>query len=211
MVNWPRSENVRELLGFLGLTGYYRRFVKGYAKVAWPLTELLKKDRFQWDEVSETAFENLKTAMTNVPVLALPDFSQEFIVETDASGQGLGAVLMQNSHPVAYFSRVLPQSARQRSVYERELMAIVFAVQKWCHYLMGRRFLVRTDQRSLKFLFEQRLVGEDHQRWLTKLMGYQFDIQYRPGLENKAANALSRVQPSMSLLALSTPKTVGGN
>lgn len=105
--------------------------MSGYAKLAWPLTELLKKDRFRWDSETEAAFQNLKSAMVNVLVLALLDFSKQFVVETDASGQGLGAVLMQDSHPIAYFSKVLPQGVWQKSVYERELMAIVFAIQKW--------------------------------------------------------------------------------
>lgn len=136
--------------------------MNGYAKIAWPLTDLLKASGFNWNEQAEAAFTKLKKAMTEVPVLALPDFSREFVVETDASRHRLGAVLMQNQHPIAYFSRVLSMSARSKSVYERELMAIVFAIQKWRHYLMGRRFVVRTDQRSLKFLLEQRIVSDEH-------------------------------------------------
>lgn len=100
--------------------------------------------------------------MISVPVLALPNFSKQFVVKTDTSGQGLGAVLMQDSHPIAFFCSVLSQSVKQKSVYRRKLMAVVFAVQKWHHYLLGRHFLVRTDQLSLKFLLEHRLVSEDH-------------------------------------------------
>ena len=143
--------------------------------------------------------------MTSVPVLALPDFSRPFIVATDASGYGLGAVLMQNQCPIAYFSQVLTARARLKSVYERELMAIVLAIQKWRPYLLGRRFIVRTDQQSLKFLLEQRMVTEKHQRWLSKLLGYDFEIQYRPGLENKAADDLSRRGEEPQLVALSVP------
>ena len=132
-------------------------------------------------------------------------------MESDASGFGLGAVLMQDNHPISFFSRGLTQKEQQKPIYERELMAIVMSIQKWQHYLLGRRFLVRTDQQSLKYLLEQREITLDYQRWLTRILGYEFDIEYKVGSENKVADGLSRIDysavtiQSAELLALTIP------
>ncbi|KAF7817723.1 putative mitochondrial protein [Senna tora] len=146
------------------------------------------------------AFEALKAAMTSVPVLAMPNFSLPFEMETDASGYGVGAVLIQGKRPIAYFSQMLSNQAHKCSVYERELMAIVLAVKKWRHYLIGHKFVIRTDQKALKYLLEQCIIDAD---WASKLMGYNFEIQYKPGAENKAADALSRRGETVELNAFS--------
>ncbi|KAL0549554.1 hypothetical protein IC582_014039 [Cucumis melo] len=142
--------------------------------------------------------------MTTIPVPALPNWSLPFMVETDASGSGLGAVLSQNGHPIAFFSQKLSPRAQSKSIYERELMAVVLSVQKWRHYLLGRKFTMMSDQKALKFLLEQREVQPQFQKWLTKLLGYDFEIMYQPGLQNKAADALSRVENSPELNTMST-------
>ena len=126
MLNRLSPKNIKELRGFLGLTGYYRKFVSGYGKVVWALTKQLKKDQFGWNAAAEESFHQLKKATVSVPILALPYFTKPFIIETDAFRIGLGAVLMQDQRPIEYCNRALPPRARLKSIYEREFMAIVF-------------------------------------------------------------------------------------
>jgi hypothetical protein len=131
ILNWPLPCNIKQLRGFLGLTGYYRRFVKGYGIICKPLTQLLKKDAYRWNEEATSAFNQLKHAMTQPPVLALPYLTQQFIIETDASSRGMGAVLMQAGHPIAFISKSFGVKQQALSTYERELLAILLAVTKW--------------------------------------------------------------------------------
>lgn len=152
---WPPPTTVSQLKGFLGLSGYYRHFVKGYAAIASPLTDLLAKDAFTWHDQAQLAFDTLKFALTAAPVLALPNFNLPFILETDASGTGIGAILSQNGHPIAFFSKKLSTRMQAQSVYVRELYAITEAVAKCHHYLIGHHFVIRTDHASLKHLNAQ--------------------------------------------------------
>ncbi|KAD7479902.1 hypothetical protein E3N88_03038 [Mikania micrantha] len=145
--SWPIPHNVTQVRGFLGLTGYYRRFVRNYGIIACPLTALTKKNGFHWNDEALAAFNALKTALTTAPVLHLPDFDKEFVVECDASSDGIGAIVSQAEHPIAYFSKGFTPSTRFKSAYDRELLALVLAVQKWNHYLFGRHFLIRKENR----------------------------------------------------------------
>lgn len=140
--------------------------------LAFPLTELLKHQQFAWSELAQKAFEELKQRMVQTPVLALPDFSKIFFVETDAFGFGIGAVLSQESHPLAYFSKKLSQRLALASAYVRELYAITQAVMKWRHYLLGRPFIIQTDHRSLRELVRQVIQTPEQQFYLAKLMGF---------------------------------------
>ncbi|KAF8389590.1 hypothetical protein HHK36_024107 [Tetracentron sinense] len=187
MSDWPFPKNLKALRGFLGLLGYYR----------------MRKNAFKWEDSAVEAFQHLKTAVTEAPVLALPNFSQPFVIECDASGVGIGAVLMQLKQPTAYLSKALKGKALHMSTYDKELFALVTAIQKWRPYLLGQSFIVRTDQQSLKFMLEQKVGTPLQQKWITKLLGYDFTMEYKKGCENKVADALSRKENLSSEVTLS--------
>jgi hypothetical protein len=192
IVDWPVPRSVRAVRGFLGLAGYYRKFVHNYGTVAAPLTALLKRDGFAWHDEAAAAFTALKAAVTSAPVLAMPDFAKTFIVECDASSHGFGAVLVQEGHPVAFFSRPIAPRHRDLAAYERELIGLVQAVRHWRPYLWGRQFIVKTDHYSLKYLLDQRLATIPQHHWVGKLLGFDFSVEYRSGATNVVADALSR-------------------
>ncbi|KAK8934390.1 hypothetical protein KSP39_PZI015066 [Platanthera zijinensis] len=204
MLSWPRPQTIRALMGFLGLTDYYRRFVKDYGKIARPLTQLLQKDAFVWQDETEAAFQALKRAMTSTPVLALPDFTKEFVLETDASEVGIGAVLMQEGRPLAFYSKALAPRTLGLSTYEKEMLAIIHAVAVWRPYLLGRHFTIRTDHQSLKHFLDQRISSPLQQKWVTKLLSYDYEISYRSDKENVVADALSRL-PENTVAHISGP------
>ncbi|KAL0342902.1 UNVERIFIED_CONTAM: Retrovirus-related Pol polyprotein from transposon [Sesamum angustifolium] len=205
---WPVPSSLTELRAFLGLTGFYRRFVRHYSAIAEPLTDLLKSNSFVWPPSAMQAFQALKIAMTSLPVLTLPNFSLPFDLATDASNVAVGAVLSQQGHPIAFFSKKMCSRMQASSTYVRELFAITEAVKKWRHYLLGHTFRIFTDHKILKELMTQPIQTPEQKKWLTKLLGYSFEIYFKPGRENAVADALSRlpVRSSASLAAFSFPQ-----
>ncbi|KAH9685457.1 hypothetical protein KPL70_013962 [Citrus sinensis] len=206
MLSWPALQTITELRGFLGLTGYYRKFVQGYGVIARPLTNLLKKNQFGWSDEAEEAFRRLKQAMSSTPTLAMPNFQDTFIIEADASGDGIGAVLQQQGRPIAFMSRALGVSKKSWSIYAKEMLAILEAIRMWRPYILGQKFIIQTDQQSLKYLLEQKAATPEQQKWLAKLMGYEYEILYRPGRDNTAADALSRRPDSPMMNYLFVPQ-----
>jgi hypothetical protein len=204
--DWPTPASVKELCGFLGLAGYYRKFVKNFGIIARPLTNLLRKDSlFIWTPKHSTAFDTLKLALTSALVLSLPDFNQPFHIEIDASGSGVGAVLQQNGHPLAFISKALGPQNLGLSTYEKEYLAIVMAVDQWRYYLLQNEFFIHTDQKSLIHLNEQCLHTPWQQCLFTTLLGVRYNLVYRRGAENSVADALTRRRHIEELLAISFP------
>jgi hypothetical protein len=203
MLKWPVPTTITALRGFLGLIGYYRKFVQHYGLIAHPLTQLLRNKQFQWSEKAQRAFDQLKQAMTSTPVLALPNFKEQFVVETNASDIGLGAVLMQNNQPIAYLSKALAQHHKHLSIYEKEFLALIMAVEKWRQYLQHQEFIIRTDHKRLTYLTEQNLHSDMQRRAMNRLMGLHFKVVFRKGKENVAADALSRVGHLLAIQAVS--------
>ncbi|KAJ0836439.1 putative nucleotidyltransferase, Ribonuclease H [Helianthus annuus] len=204
VLSWPTPKTAKGVRGFLGLAGYYRKFIKDFGSIAAPLYKLVGKGPFNWDSSVEASFKSLKHALTTTPTLGLPNWSLPFSIECDASGVGIGAVLTQQGRPLAYYSAPLKGTMLSWSTYEKEMLALVKAVRKWRHYLLGRPFVVKTDHMSLKYLLEQRITTPAQARWLSKLLGYDYRIEYKKGTTNRGADALSR-QAEFSHMAMSYP------
>ncbi|GJV70189.1 putative mitochondrial protein [Tanacetum coccineum] len=180
MQKWPIPSTLKQLRGFLGLTGYYRRFIKDYASISQPLVALTKKDAFKWNLSAELAYHKLKEAMVQAPMLAPPNFDQEFVFETDPSGKGIRAVLL------------------------------VAALDKWKGYLLDRHFKIKTDHFSLKYLLNQKLTTPFQFKWLPKLLGYDYEIVYKKKSKNVVVDALSRMDSSREFLHISVSSVSSG-
>jgi ferritin-like metal-binding protein YciE len=211
ILKWKQPTNVKELRSFLGMTGYYRKFIRGYGVISKTLTELLKKGMpYVWNADREAAFQALKQALVTAPVLALPDFAKTFVVEMDACGKGVGAALLQDNHPLAFISKALGPRHLGLSTYEKECLAILMEIEKWRPYLQDSEFIIHTDQRSLMHLDDKRLSTPWQHKALTKLLGLSYKILYKKGVVNKVADALSRHihEDTEELLEISVCKPV---
>ncbi|CAA7021303.1 unnamed protein product [Microthlaspi erraticum] len=198
--DWPQPTNATEVRSFLGLAGYYRKFVKDFSIMAKPLTRLTGKGvPFVWSEEIECAFAELKEALTKAPILTLPEPGKPYVVYTDASRIGLGCVLMQEEKVIAYASRQLRKHEENYPTHDLEMAAVVFALKIWRSYLYGESVQVLTDHQSLKYLFTQADLNLRQRRWMEFIADYDVKIQYHPGKANVVADALSRRRAEVSV------------
>jgi ribonuclease HI len=193
VMKWEQPTTVSEIRSFLGLAGYYRRFIEGFSNILKPLTSLLEKDKkFVWTEACQNIFDELKKRLMNTPVLVMPDIYKSFDIYCDASKQGLGCVLMQKGHVIAYASRQLRKHEQNYPTHDLELAAVVHALKIWRHYLLGHKCQIYTDHKSLKYIFTQNDLNLRQRRWLELIKDYDMEIHYHPGKANVVADALSR-------------------
>ena len=201
---WPIPTNATEVRQFLGLASYYRRYIHQFADIAKPLNALTQKaTAFEWTGECQDAFNSLKRKLTQAPILAYPSFHQSaspFVLQTDASAVGLGAVLEQDGHVIAYASRTLNKAEQKYSVIQKECLAVVFALKQFRHYLLGRPFRLITDHEPLQWLSAQKMEGM-LSRWALAMQEFCFTIEYRKGSLNSNADALSRREATQHISA----------
>jgi hypothetical protein len=191
VMNWKPPTTVCQIQSFLGLAGYYRRFIPDFSRITKPMTELLKKGaKFEWGQKCEDAFHTLRQHLSTAPVLAQLD-NKPFDVYCDASGTGLGSVLMHDNQVIAYASRALRLHEQNYPTHDLELAVVVHALKMWRHYLMGIHFNIYTDHKSLKYIFTQADLNMRQRRWLELIKDYDLEVHYHPGKANVVA-ALSR-------------------
>ncbi|GJT92904.1 putative reverse transcriptase domain-containing protein [Tanacetum coccineum] len=208
--DWASPKSATEIRQFLGLAGYYRRFIEGFSKIAKPMTKLTqKKIKFEWSDKAEAAFQLIKQKLCSAPILALPEGNEDFIAYCDASIKGLGAVLMQREKVIAYASRQLKIHEKNYTTHDLELGAVVFALKIWRHYLYGTKCTVFTDHKSLQHILDQKELNMRQRRWLELLSDYDCEIRYHPGKANVVADALSRKERVKPLRVRALVMTIG--
>ncbi|WVZ58309.1 hypothetical protein U9M48_008590 [Paspalum notatum var. saurae] len=199
--SWPTPTTVSQVRSFHGLAGFYRRFVPNFSTIAAPLNELTKKGvPFHWGKTQDDAFNLLKDRLTHAPLLQLPDFGKTFELECDASGVGIGGVLMQENKPVAYFSEKLSGPVLNYSTYDKELYALVRSLETWQHYLWPKEFVIHSDHESLKHIRSQLKLNRRHAKWVEFIESFPYVIKHKKGKDNVIADALSRRYAMLSQL-----------
>lgn len=197
ITNFPTPRNKKNIQQFLGLASYFRKFIQNFSTIALPLYKLLREENeFQFLEKEKNAFESIKKALTNEPILKLPNFEKRFYLYTDASKFGLGGVLIQKfknkEHVIAYTSRISNKFEQNYSAYELECLALVFCIKTWRCYLYGNEFTVFTDNSALTYIKRCKEPNSRMNRWLLYLSEFQFDIFHKKGKFNVVADAISR-------------------
>jgi hypothetical protein len=206
IVAWSIPSTVTEVWSFLGLARYYRRFIEGFSK---PMTSLLEKGReFKWDSKCQESFNQLKLRLMSPPVLVMPDLQKGFDIYCDAYDQGLGCVLMQEGHVIAYASRQLRKHELNYPTHDLELAAVVHTLKIWRHYIMGTKCQVYTDHKSLKYIFTQKDLNLRQRRWLELIKDYDLEIHYHLGKVNLVADALSRKEHIHSAIVAQLPEEI---
>ncbi|GKE24200.1 putative reverse transcriptase domain-containing protein [Tanacetum coccineum] len=206
--DWASPKTPTEIRQFLGLASYYRRFIKGFSKIARPMTKLTHKSvKFDWVEKAEDAFQLLKKKLCSAPIKG----SENFAVYCDASYKGLGTVLMQKEKVIAYASRQLKVYEKNYTTHDLELGAVVFALKMWRHYLYSTKCVVFTDHKSLQHILDQKELNMRQRRWLELLSDYDYEIRYHSGKANVVADALSRKERSKTLRVQALVMTIGLN
>ncbi|GBG65167.1 hypothetical protein CBR_g49963 [Chara braunii] len=203
--NWPQLANIRELRSFLGLAFYYRKFVPRFFIVARPLSRLTSKNvPYAWDATCETAFQTLKEVLVSYLVLRIADFKLTFVVTTDVSQYGIGAVLQHDDgdglRPLEYYSKRMPNEKVVTSTYMRELYALRMALNHWKHYLLGRHFKVFSDHETLKWIKDQTTLSPTLFRWFHEIDIFDFELRHKKGCYNRVVDALSRHPEYMTCL-----------
>jgi ribonuclease HI len=184
------------------MAGYYRRFIEGFSMISKPVIELLEKSKiFKWTPRREASFQEFKKRLTTTPVLTMHDMEKPFSIYCDASGQGLGCVLMQDGHIVVYASGQLRKHEEKYPTHDLELAAVVHALKIWRHYIIDKRCEVYSDHKSLKYIFTQLDLNLRQRRWLELIKDFDLGINYHPGKANVVADALTR-RSHLNMLAI---------
>jgi hypothetical protein len=206
VLSWKAPTSVGDIQSFLGLAGYYRRFIEGFLKISKPMTQLLEKDeKFEWTPACEVSFQELKKWLTTAPILVMPDMEKPFSIYCDVSGQALGCVCMQDGRVVAYAPRQLRKHEVKYPAHDLELATVLHTIKIWTYYLMGKRCELYIDHKSLKYIFTQSKQNLRQRRWMELIKDYDLGTNYQPRKANVVADTLSRMSHVSQLAVDSMP------